>query len=227
MVLVMSNSIPPPPIAKSDTGSHKIGGLNVSLLVLFGVSGVVGTLTLFVLVIAALQSLSITNYRDADTFDLLAAVASGFIGLNVFIGIAIFIVMIIVTYRLSNLVLKTEQKLVLPLGLAIGCWFIPLANAILGFLFFSDFVKKLLDQKDQKRGMVFLNLWWWMWIVGVHISYFSMITMNNEMQVSVDSAAAFTGCVGTLMSVVAITFGFVVFRNIARASQLIESQSTS
>jgi hypothetical protein len=227
MVLVISNSIPPPPIAASDAGSHKIGGLNVSLLVLFGVSGVVGTLTLFVLVMAALQSLSITNYWDTDTFDILAAVASGFIGLNVFIGIAIFIIMIIVSYRLAKVVIKTEQKLTLPLGLAIGCWFIPLANAILGFLFFSDFVKKLLEQKDQKRGMVFLNLWWWMWIVGVHISYFSMMTMNNEMQVSVRRVAAFTGCVGTLMSVVAITFGFIVFRNIARASQLIESPTNS
>ena len=146
----MSNEIPPPPTPVSVVKSGKLGGLNVSLLVLFGVSGLLGILTLGVLVVAALQSLSITNYWETDTFDGLVAVASVFSGLNVYIGIAIFIIMIIVTYRLSKLVLKTEQKLTLPLGLAIGCWFIPFANAILGFLFFLDFVRKLLDQRDRK-----------------------------------------------------------------------------
>lgn len=224
----MSNEIPPPPTPVSVVKSGKLGGLNVSLLVLFGVSGLLGILTLGVLVVAALQSLSITNYWETDTFDGLVAVASVFSGLNVYIGIAIFIIMIIVTYRLSKLVLKTEQKLTLPLGLAIGCWFIPFANAILGFLFFLDFVRKLLDQRDRKKGMVFLNLWWWMWIVGVHISFISVMGANGkENEIEFRRIAAFAGCVGVFMSVVAIAFGLVVIRNIARASQLIESPSVN
>lgn len=201
---------PPPPISRANYSK-----LNTSIWILFTITGVVGLLQALLAVIRGAQFMDLENgittskTEAAETTQNLVEAA---IGLNMWLGAAIFVLLIIYTYRL---VVKTRNSgfaVRMPNGLAIGAWFIPLANSILCFLFYVDIAKANLD--NRQRGLLYLNLWWWLYLVGVHTIFFFEALVEDSRYYIDASYLSFAAAGTTLMAVASTFFAVLFFRQI-------------
>lgn len=159
-----SSIVPPPPPLPI-----KYSKLNTSLWILFGITGVVGILqTIFSIIRATINidlDSGITQSKE-DALETMENLVQAARGLNIYLGIAIFVLLIIYLFRLVKKTRQAGFPIRMPDGLAIGAWFIPLANSVLCFLYFLDVAKA--NSKHRQRGIIFLNLWWWLFLVGTH-----------------------------------------------------------
>lgn len=201
---------PPPPITKP-----QFSKLNTSLWILFTVAASVGVLQSILTLARGAQYVNLDSgitpsKKDAaETMDNLIAAA---IGLNMWIAVAIFVLLIVYTYRL---VVKTRNagfKVRMPNGLAIGAWFIPLANSILCLLFFVDIVKA--NPSNRQRGLTLLNLWWWLFIAGTH-SIFLFESLVDDAEYYLDAGyLSYVGAGMTFLAVASAFFAVLFFRQI-------------
>ena len=213
---------PPPPVppdqAPTFTPMGQVSKLSSAIWVLFLVAAVGGlgeTLFAFLRSLVAFSLIENFSYDTADSAILLDDVSTAFIGLNMIIAVPIFVLLIIYTYRLSQSVKSAGYKTTFPTGMAIGSWFIPLANSILCFILLFDFIK--VSPSTKKKNSLLLNLWWWMWIVGVHLS-FAFKSAFDETE-TWDGAAAGLSVLNSVSSLVATTamiFGCLFFRELRK-----------
>lgn len=164
--------VPPPPPSTnlSFEPMTRFSKLNTSIWILLTLTAGLGACHAIFAFMRSINAISLaerysTNaYDSASTFQQLSAISMGF---NFYIGVALFVLLIIYTYRFANKLKKTGHKVRLPIGLAIGGWFIPLANSVLSFLFFIDFINT--EKSSRSKNLILLNVWWWGWLVGTNL----------------------------------------------------------
>ena len=149
-------NIPPPPVAPI-TGYSK---LNTSLWILFLIAGSLGIIQGILTVVRGVLYVdldsNITDEKEdaAEVIDNLVGVS---LGLNIWLAVAIFVLLVIYTYRLVKKVRRAGFSVRMPDGFAIGSWFIPLGNAVLCFIYYLDIAKA--DAAHRSRNLLYLNLW--------------------------------------------------------------------
>lgn len=197
---------------------EKFSKLNTAIWILLCItaaSGIIEVITGFLRSTIAASLADNYSSSDADRARVFNDAKSAFVGLNVYLGIAIFTLLIIYTFRLATKVKNSGHKVRLPLGLAIGGWFIPFANSVLGFLFYVDFVKA--ETISSKKNLILLNVWWWTWLAGVHIS---LMTQGNSVSgYNWDTATAVIGFINTFATLVAVggtVCGVLFFRELRK-----------
>jgi hypothetical protein len=223
--MTMSNfsmPVPPPPVATDSNfvPMKRPSKLNSAIWILLLISAAIGLVeTIFAFIRSSLASSVANSYSfdDADSAYTLNQVKTAFAGLNIYLGIAIFILLIIYTFRFANKVKNSGGKVRLPIGLAIGGWFIPIANAVLSFLFYIDFVKS--DSLSSKKNLILLNTWWWTWLAGVHLS---LATQGNSVGSGFydwNTATAIIGFINSIATLVAVggtVCGVLFFRELRK-----------
>lgn len=212
--------VPPPPSSASfsfppmDTNSK----LNKPIWILLCVSAGFGLgETIFSLLRSLVAFALIDNfsYDTADGAEVLDDVSSMFVGLNFFIAIPIFVLLIIYTYQLSQKVAAAGHKLTFPTGMSIGGWFIPLANAVICFIIFLDFIKTSIATK--KKNFLLLNLWWWTWIAGVHLNaMFNSAFGDTDTWDEVTAVLSTLNALSSLVATGALVCGVLFFRELRK-----------
>jgi hypothetical protein len=210
---------PPPP-----SGSHsfmpvaRVSQLSAAIWIVLLVSAVIGLAETLFAMLRSLVAISLVDdftYDTADTAILLDDISSAFVGLNVFVAIAIFVLLVIFSHKFSKKVLASGYKLTLPLGMSIGAWFIPLANMVLCFIIFLDFIR--VSTTTMKRNLLLLNLWWWMWVAGVVLS--AVFNSSYDDADTWDGATAIFSVLSTISSLVAVVgliCGVLFFRELRK-----------
>lgn len=194
--------------------------LNSAIWILLCISAAVGlaeAIFAFLRSSVAASLASNFSYDDADTANTLQGAKTAFLGMNAYLGLAIFVLLIIYTYRFTNKVKNSGNKVRLPVGLSIGAWFIPFANSVLSFLFYVDFVKS--ESSSSKKNLILLNIWWWTWLAGVHISIFTQGNSVGSYRYDWDSSIAVFGFIntfGTLLAVGGTVCGILFFRELRK-----------
>ena len=212
--------VPPPPPAASFSFApvNQFSKLNKAIWILFCVSagfGILEVIFAFLRSFAAFALIENFSYDTSDAAGLLDDISSTFSALNFLIALPIFVLLIIYSFQFSKKVAAAGHKLTFPLGMSIGAWFIPLANAALGFILFLDFIKVSVATK--KKNFLLLNLWWWLWIAGVHLS----IVFNTAYTDTTtwDGATAVLSTLNALFSLVAtgaMVCGVLFFRELRK-----------
>jgi hypothetical protein len=147
----------------------------------------------------------------ANAADMVAT----FTGLLGFAGIAVFVLLIIWTYKnVANM-----RDLGYPVrgsnGMAIGGFFIPIANIFIPYRYFNDIARYLMGRGYPSARYSKLPLWWWMYIGGVVVSYVLGGTeqLENPTLQQLSRAEAW-GAVGMGMVAISLVFGALTVRNI-------------
>jgi hypothetical protein len=201
---------PPPPYTQP-----QFSKLNSSLWILFTITGVIGIIQALLAFIRGSQYVDLDNGITANKIDAVQAtnnLINAVIGLQSYIAIAIFVLLVIYCYKLVVKVKNAGFAVRLPNGLAIGAWFIPFANAILCFLFFLDVAKA--DSNNRQRGLLFLNLWWWLYLVGIHGSILFEISQDGSDYYTDAGFFSFVSAGMTLVAVASTFFAVLFFRQI-------------
>ena len=214
--------VPPPPPSNnySFEPMTRFSKLNSSIWILLCISGAVGlgeTIAAFLRSSIATSLANNYSYEDADSARSLNGGKAAFMGLNFYLGIAIFVLLIIYTFRLANKVKNSGRTVRLPLGLAIGGWFIPFANSVLGFLFYVDFVKA--EQNSSKKNLILLNTWWWTWLAGIHLSAMTTSASVADYRNDWETSTAVIGFINTFATLVAVggtVCGVLFFRELRK-----------
>jgi hypothetical protein len=212
---------PPPPSADlSFEPMTRFSKLNTSIWILLCISGAIGLGEAIFAFLRSSIAASLANnysYEDADTARSLNEGKTAFMGLNFYLGIAIFVLLIIYTFRFANKVKNSGRNVRLPIGLAIGGWFIPFANSVLSFLFYIDFVKS--EPISSKKNLILLNTWWWTWLAGVHLSLLTMGSSVTNNRYDWETATAVIGFINTFATLVAVggtVCGVLFFRELRK-----------
>jgi hypothetical protein len=219
----------PPPAAPTNspmfTSGEGLSKINSAIWVSLLVSAAVGlgeTLFAFLRSLVAFSLIDDFSYGRDDTAVLFDDISSVFTGLNFLIAIPIFALLVIYTYQFSQRVAAAGHKLTLPLGLSIGSWFIPLANAVLCFIFFFDFVKVSVATK--KRNFLLLNVWWWTWIAGVHLNAaFNSAYSETDTWDGVTAVLSALNTVSSLAATAAMVCGVLFFRELRKVEMNLNS----
>ncbi len=209
---------PSPNNSQSFTPTARVSQLSAAIWIVLLVSAAIGLAETLFAMLRSLVAISLVDdfsFDTADTAILLDDISSAFVGLNVFVGIAIFVLLVIFTYKFSKKVLASGYKLTLPLGMSIGAWFIPLANMVLCFIIFLDFIR--VSTTTMKKNLLLLNLWWWMWVVGVVLS--SVFNSSYNDADTWDGATATFSVLDTVCSLIAVgglICGVLFFRELRK-----------
>jgi hypothetical protein len=146
----------------------------------------------------------------ADADDMVAT----FAGMLGFAGIAVFVLLIIWTYKnVANM-----RDLGYPArgsnGMAIGGFFIPIANIFIPYRYFNDIARYLMGRGYPSARYSKLPLWWWMYIGGVVVSYVLGGTeqLDNPTLQQLSRAEVW-GAVGMGMVAISLVFGALTVRN--------------
>ena len=146
----------------------------------------------------------------ADADDMVATFA-GMLGLA---GIAVFVLLIIWTYKnVANM-----RDLGYPArgsnGMAIGGFFIPIANIFIPYRYFTDIARYLVSRGYPPARYSKLPLWWWMYIGGVVVSYALGGTeqLDNPTLQQLSRAEVW-GAVGMGMVAISLVLGALTVRN--------------
>jgi hypothetical protein len=147
----------------------------------------------------------------ANAADMVAT----FTGLLGFAGIAVFVLLIIWTYKnVANM-----RDLGYPVrgsnGMAIGGFFIPIANIFIPYRYFNDIARYLMGRGYPSARYSKLPLSWWLYIGGVVVSYVLGGTeqLENPTLQQLSRAEAW-GAVGMGMVAISLVFGALTVRNI-------------
>ncbi|MSZ31637.1 MAG: DUF4328 domain-containing protein [Actinobacteria bacterium] len=226
-----SMPMPPPPSPITTPTFTPTGGLsklNSAIWVLLLVSAVAGlgeTLFAFLRSLVAFSLIEDFSYDTADSAIILDDISSVFTGINFLIAIPVFVLLVIYSHQFSQKVIASGHKMTLPLGMSIGSWFIPLANAVLCFIIFFDFVK--LSMATKKKNFLLLNLWWWMWIAGVHLSLaFNSAFGETETWDGVTAGLSVLNGLSSLVATAAMVCGALFFRELRQVEMNLQPAVT-
>lgn len=213
--------VPPPP----NSSEQRFSQLNTSIWILFIVAGAIGVIQVVLSLILGTQYIDLDsrNTRSKENAaERVESLIDTVIGLNLLVAIAIFVLLVIYCYKLVLKVRGAGYAIRMPNGLAIGAWFIPFANAILCFLFFIDITKA--DPNNRQRGLIFLNLWWWLYIAGVHGGLFIESAKDNTRYYLDAGYLSFASAVATLLAVASTLFAVMFFRQIRHFESTIDQK---
>ena len=213
---------PPPPFSPTpSTQFRKTGGLGTALFVLMIISAVASGL---LLVAAADRFNSVSEAQDdIGSFSLTRAselddAVENAYGLVALAGLVVFILLIIFLYRLVVNTRNDGGQLRHSNGMAIGGFFIPLANIFIPYRLFIDVIRHLQARRPgNKRVTVVMNLWWW----GYFAAFFFIqiaAAIDTESLDDLQTSDSFL-VVGALTMLIATVFGAVAVRRIARLSR--------
>ncbi|CAB4573652.1 unannotated protein [freshwater metagenome] len=218
------SSIPPPPF----DSNPRFNQLNTSIWILFTVAGAIGAVQVVLTLILGTQFIDLDN-RNTRSKENAAETVEFFvdttIGLNMLLALAIFALLVIYCFKLVLKVRSAGHAIRMPNGLAIGAWFIPFANAILCFLFFIDIAKA--DQDNRQRGLIYLNLWWWPYLIGVHGGLFLESAKDNSTYYLDAGYLSYASAAFTVIAVASAFFAVMFFRQIRHFEAKIDQQANS
>lgn len=138
----------------------------------------------------------------------------GFGGALGFVGLVIFVLLIIWTYRNVANMRDVGEPARGSVGLSIGGFFIPLANAFIPYRFFSDIAAWLGNRGHSRSRYALLPLWWWPYIIGVAVAYaFGSTDYLSNPTIEDLRSADLWGGIGMGVVAVALLLGSVTIRN--------------
>lgn len=157
------------------------------------------------------------SLRSADAFVAMSS------ALLVFCALAVFVLLIVWTWRMDRNMRTLGTPPRLPGAVAIAGWFIPVVNLVVPFVFVRDFVRGLgssaLRRGDRFRATDYsvASLWWF--------GQFAVLLLSGAVEdersaanLSDFSAADRTTAAGFAVFAASALFGVVTFRRFARDS---------
>jgi hypothetical protein len=215
---------PPPPLLATRAGFSK---LNSAIWILFLISGVFGVGELIAQIVRSQGYISLEDDRTTSKLDFVTSAEDAtevFALLGAYLAIALFVLLIIYTYRLVKKIRNAGFPVRMSNGMAIGSWFIPLANAILTFLFYVDIARA---DRTKTNGLLLLNLWWWPYIVGVTMSggFENLITEAETFSDAAVYSYLSVACTG--IALVGTAFAILFFRQIRHFEASLDAQARS
>jgi hypothetical protein len=214
----MSELPPPTWPYQPSFGLRRIAGVGTALSVMMFIAAGLAALAAFARfnrysVVQDVMDGKVDSFSStvADADDMVAP----FAGMLGFAGIAVFVLLIIWTYKnVANM-----RDLGYPArgsnGMAIGGFFIPIANIFIPYRYFNDIARYLMGRGYPSARYSKLPLWWWMYIGGVVVSYVLGGTeqLENPTLQQLSRAEAW-GAVGMGMVAISLVFGALTVRNI-------------
>ena len=165
----MSDAVFQPPLTPNTEIQPFRSGLGKALWIVMIITAVSYLFNLFAYVIYAVEiggsSRDIRITEDVNTIIDAYDVAQGWNIISTLLNISVFVLLVIFLYKFVKKVRILGHQVPMSQGLAIGGWFIPLAQVVIPFLFFRRIADVLKDAKPNLQ--LFLNLWWWPWVLGV------------------------------------------------------------
>jgi hypothetical protein len=222
-----SQNFPPPPPPPTMTARAGFSKLNSAIWILFLISGVVGVVELIAQVIRSQGYISLENDQTTSKIDSVTSAENAveaFALLGAYLAVALFVLLIIYTFRLVKKIRNAGFSVRMSNGMAIGGWFIPIANAILTFLFYVDIARA---DRSKKNGLVLLNLWWWPYIVGATMSsgFESLITEAETYSDAAVYSYLSVACTGIALTGTA--FAILFFRQIRHFEASLDNRAQS
>lgn len=112
-------------------------------------------------------------------------------GLDGILGLVATILFLVWIYRLTTAIRATQGTSAYSPGMAVGAWFIPLANFVLPFLTVRDAWKRTMA--GDARGWI-VSLWWATWLAGVGFSIlFALLPLMPELNHAIGTGRAALG----------------------------------
>ena len=201
---------PPPPVTKAQYSK-----LNTSLWILFLISAGLGIAEIISQVVRSQSYSELSNNIDDSVLDRATSAENTVAAFSLFgayVSIAIFVLLIIYTFRLVKKIRRAGNSVRMSNGMAIGSWFIPLANAILCYLFYVDIANA--DKNNRSRGIAFLNLWWWPYIVGATLVSVADNLMSDSETFEDLLAYSNLSIFGNVVALTGVVFAVLFFRQI-------------
>lgn len=134
-----------------------------------------------------------------------------------FFGLAIaeFVMLVVWTWRMAVNCRLVDLPPRMSNGLAIGGYFIPIANIIIPFLFFRDFVSALAVHARVSQNRYTVMIWWWWLQVGALFFAGSVDEKLSPATIGDYVAADRSITVGRLIFAVSAVLGALTFRRFA------------
>jgi heme/copper-type cytochrome/quinol oxidase subunit 2 len=157
------------------------------------------------------QRFDVTRAENADSFVSTAA------GFTVMLSIAVFVLLIIFLYRIVSNTRNQGGRLRHSNGMAIGGFFIPIANIFIPYRLFTDVSRHLQSQSlETQRVLVVLNWWWWSYFAGIIFLQLSSSITGDDF----DSLMTSDGYVviGALVLAVSGVLGAITIRRLSAAA---------
>ena len=151
-----------------------------------------------------------SSVRSADSLVNAASVAL------VVLAIAEFALLVTWTWRMAVNVRAVGHPARMGNGFAVGGFFIPIANIVIPFLFFRDFVRSLdrWSGIDQRRYTVMI--WWWWLQIGALFFSTAPDEPRTVANIADYVAADQSFAAGRLVFAASAVFGAMTFRRFAR-----------
>jgi hypothetical protein len=214
----MSELPPPTWPYQPSFGLRRIAGVGTALSVMMFIAAGLAALAAFAHVNRYSVVQDVMDGKvdsSSSTVANAADMVATFTGLLGFAGIAVFVLLIIWTYKnVANM-----RDLGYPVrgsnGMAIGGFFIPIANIFIPYRYFNDIARYLMGRGYPSARYSKLPLSWWLYIGGVVVSYVLGGTeqLENPTLQQLSRAEAW-GAVGMGMVAISLVFGALTVRNI-------------
>jgi hypothetical protein len=214
----MSELPPPTWPYQPSFGLRRIAGVGTALSVMMFIAAGLAALAAFAHVNRYSVVQDVMDGKvdsSSSTVANAADMVATFTGLLGFAGIAVFVLLIIWTYKnVANM-----RDLGYPArgsnGMAIGGFFIPIANIFIPYRYFNDIARYLMGRGYPSARYSKLPLSWWLYIGGVVVSYVLGGTeqLENPTLQQLSRAEAW-GAVGMGMVAISLVFGALTVRNI-------------
>jgi len=186
-----------------------------TLWILFLIAGVLGIAEMISQIVRSQRYSDLTVSIDDSVLDRATSAENAvslFSLFGAFVSIAIFVLLIIYTFRLIKKIRRAGSSVRMSNGMAIGSWFIPFANAILCYLFYLDIANA--DKNNRSRGIAFLNLWWWPYIVGTTLVSIADGLMSDSETFEDLLAYSNLSIFGNVIALTGVVFAVLFFRQI-------------
>ena len=213
----MSELPPPTWPYQPSFGLRRIAGVGTALSVMMFIAAGLAALAAFAHVNRYSVVQDVMDGKvdsSSSTVANAADMVATFTGLLGFAGIAVFVLLIIWTYKnVANM-----RDLGYPVrgsnGMAIGGFFIPIANIFIPYRYFNDIARYLMGRGYPSARYSKLPLSWWLYIGGVVVSYVLGGTeqLDNPTLQQLSRAEVW-GAVGMGMVAISLVFGALTVRN--------------
>jgi len=164
----MSDYVFQPPMNPITEVKPSTSGLGKALWIMMIITSVSYLITLFVYLAYTALFVDLTqgylSTSDSNEIDSAYNAARGWDAISSLLSVAVFVLLIIFLYRFVRKLVAAGYPTPMSPGLAIGGWFIPVAQAIIPYIFFRRIAREL--KYGNAKLQVFLNLWWWPWVLG-------------------------------------------------------------
>ncbi len=145
------------PYAASPDPYQKVRSTSGTLVILLGIRAAMRLVTYLVFTVMAPGPES-----GPEALDRILMIDRALLGIESLVGLVAMIVFLVWIYRVLKAIRQTGRDAMSP-GLAVGGWFIPLANVVLPWLS----VRSALRGVDNKAPLA--GIWWLVWLVNMSL----------------------------------------------------------